>query len=99
MPFVLLLLNNPFSECILFFHLSLNCMYRGPCPVIALLLMSGCTTRHIDNKTDNYETSVAQCSEKGNMLYCDWQHVTDDWFNASDDSLKEKTNETSRKVS
>lgn len=33
------------------------------------------------------------------MLYCDWQHVTDDWFNASDDFLKDKTNETSRKVS
>ncbi|MCP2124522.1 UNVERIFIED_ORG: hypothetical protein J2Y93_004680 [Pantoea agglomerans] len=74
-------------------------MNRGLCLVIVLLLMSGCTTRHIDSKTENYETFTAQCSEKGNMLYCDWQHVTDDWFNTRDDFLKEKTNETNSKVS
>ncbi|MFK3914852.1 hypothetical protein ACI2JI_22625 [Enterobacter cancerogenus] len=55
----------------------------------ALPLMAGCTTQKNSQKINNYEASVAQCTENGSEIDCDWKNATDDWLEATNTTFKE----------
>lgn len=54
------------------------------------LLIAGCSTSQpdeIDETEVKQAGNPAKCSQAGKKIYCDWDHVTDDWKNVSTTDL------------
>ncbi|KFC13121.1 hypothetical protein GTGU_00163 [Trabulsiella guamensis ATCC 49490] len=48
-----------------------------------VILIAGCSASQPD-KTEIQQTgNPAKCSQDEEVIYCDWDHVTDDWSNAT----------------
>lgn len=57
------------------------------CIYAIALFITGCSISQTD-EADEIEVkpggNPAKCSQHGEKIYCDWEHVTDNWNNASE---------------